>query len=145
MRHNEFGQPIGDVVPGFSPGERLGHPALQAFRRSGCRPPGNADDSYAFHVAGGEAADWTCLPGRWPTDSPAGAAERLRRADPCAFVIIEEGAWSWVSLLMRDRSANRVIEVGPSLIPDRLSARAWPPEAPAVLLAQYVPSKWPPL
>ncbi len=49
--------------------------------------------------ASGELQDWTIFPScRWPTDpGPAGAVDGWRRADPCAFVIIEEvAARSWV-------------------------------------------------
>ena len=64
MRHNEFGQPIGDAVPGFTPGERPGHPVLQGRfcrleRLSAAR---HADDLYAFHGPAAKLQDWTYLP-----------------------------------------------------------------------------------
>ena len=51
MRHNEFGQPIGNAVPGFTPGERPGRPVLQGRfcrleRLSAAR---HGEDLYAFH------------------------------------------------------------------------------------------------
>ena len=64
MRHNEFGQLIGDAVPGFTPGERPERPILQGRfcrleRLSAAR---HAEDLYAFHRPAANLPDWTYLP-----------------------------------------------------------------------------------
>ena len=144
MRHNEFGQPIGDAVPGFTPGERPGHPVLQGRfcrleRLSAAR---HADDLYAFHGPAAKLQDWTYLPRLPVADRQALQAqlERLEASeDPCAFVIIEEGSNQVVGSLslMRIDPANRVIEVGSVTYSDRLKRTRKATEA-QLLLAQYV-------
>ena len=119
MRHNEFGQPIGDAVPGFTPGERPGRPVLQGRfcrleRLSAAR---HGDDLYAFHGPGANLPDWTYVPREPVPDRQTLQAqlERLEASeDPCTFVIIEAASNQVVGsfALMRIDPANRVIEVG---------------------------------
>ena len=144
MRHNEFGQPIGDAVPGFTPGERPGRPVLQGRfcrleRLSAAR---HGEDLYAFHGPGANLADWTYLP-RDPVPDRQTLQAQLERLeaseDPCTFVIIEEGSNQVVGsfALMRIDPANRVIEVGSVTYSDRLKRTRMATEA-QLLLAQYV-------
>ena len=108
MRHNEFGQPIGDAVPGFTPGERPGRPVLQGRfcrleRLSAAR---HGEDLYAFHGPAAKLKDWTYLP-REPVADRQALHEQLTRLeaseDPCTFVIIEEGSNQVVGSFAFDR------------------------------------------
>lgn len=144
MRHNEFGQPIGDAVPGFTPGERPGRPVLQGRfcrleRLSAAR---HGDDLYAFHGPGANLPDWTYVPREPVPDRQTLQAqlERLEASeDPCTFVIIEAASNQVVGsfALMRIDPANRVIEVGSITYSDRLKRTRMATEA-QLLLAQYV-------
>ena len=144
MRHNEFGQPIGDAVPGFTPGERPGRPVLQGrfCRLERLSAAQHGDDLYAFHGPGANLADWTYVPREPVPDRQTLQAqlERLEASeDPCTFVIIEAASNQVVGSfsLMRIDPANRVIEVGSITYSDRLKRTRMATEA-QLLLAQYV-------
>ncbi len=96
MRHNEFGQPIGDAVPGFTPGERPGRPVLQGrfCRLERLSAAQHGDDLYAFHGPGANLADWTYVP-REPVPDRQTLQAQLERleAEGQAWDHLESQPW----------------------------------------------------
>ncbi|MGZ8176551.1 GNAT family N-acetyltransferase [Williamsia sp. SKLECPSW1] len=116
---NEFGQPIGDDVPGWHPPPA---PGAVVLRGSHCTlepldADRHADDLYAAYAAAADDRDWTYIPlgpfasaehfREWAT--PAAAAH-----DPFLFAVIDNATRRPVGTLalMRQDPANGVVEVG---------------------------------
>ena len=119
MRHNEYGQPIGDAVPGWT-----ARPAPTALRIDGrrCRlekldVERHAADLHAAYSAAPDGRDWTYLfvgPFASAADYARYAAEAARSSDPRHYAVIDNASGRAVGTmaLMRIDPAHGVIEVG---------------------------------
>ncbi|WP_225748460.1 GNAT family N-acetyltransferase [Eikenella sp. Marseille-P7795] len=144
MPINEFNQPIGESLPGYTPGER---PTAEVLSGRYCRleklsAARHGADLYAVYGPDSPLPNWTYL----PLDPVADAAElgallhKLEQsADPYYFAIIDQadGRAVGTMALMRVDTANRVIEVGWVIYSERLKRSRIASEA-QFLLSQYV-------
>jgi len=116
---NEYGQPIGSPVPGWSP-QPL--PTAETFDGAYCRlerlnADRHADDLYAAYRTAPDHRDWTYL-NVGPFDDPQAyrqhAETAQRSADPRHYAVIDKRTGKAVGTLalMRIDPNNGVIEVG---------------------------------
>lgn len=144
MVTNEYGQPVGDPVPGWAPvalpdAERLPGQYCTLERLD---PDRHADGLYAEYAAAPDARDWTYLPvGPFPTCESYRdwAIDAARSRDPRHYAVVDNvtGRALGTFALMRHDPANGVIEVGyvvfsPALQRTRISTEA------QYLLMRYV-------
>lgn len=119
MRHNEYGQPIGEPVPGWTP---RAQPTAMQLEGQYCRlerldAARHAADLHAAYAQASDGRDWTYL-FVGPFDSAAGyasyAAEAARSADPRHYAVIDlaTGRAVGTQALMRIDAAHGVIEIG---------------------------------
>lgn len=144
MPVNEFNQPIGESLPGHTPGER---PSAALLSGRYCRleklsAARHGADLYAVYGPDSPLQNWTYL----SLNPVAGVAEldallqRLEQsADPYYFAIVDQADGRTVGTLALQRAdtANRVIEVGWVIYSERLKRSRIATEA-QFLLAQYV-------
>lgn len=119
QRLNEFGQPIGDPVPGWTPRER---PADVTLTGNWCRlepldAARHADDLHAAYSAAPDGRNWTYLStGPFDTidDYRRFAEGAARSTDPKHYAVIDlkTGRAVGTLALMRQDPVNGVIEVG---------------------------------
>jgi len=118
-RHNEYGQSIGPLVPGWTP--RLLPPRRPVEGRYCELEPldaaRHADDLYAAYALAPDGRDWTYLGVERPVDLPSARAHLDRAAqsaDPMHFAVIDKPSGRAVGTLalMRIDPANGAIEVG---------------------------------
>lgn len=117
--HNEYGQPIGEPVTGWTTAPE---PHAETLAGRYCvlqrlDPHRHADDLYAAYAAAPDDRDWTYLL-RGPFHSPqpyrAWVEEAARGSDPRHYAVVDGAtgrALGTLSLMRQDR-ANGVIEVG---------------------------------
>lgn len=119
QRLNEFGQPVGEPVPDWTPRAR---PADVTLTGSRCRlepldAARHADDLYSAYANAPDARDWTYLTAG-PFESRdayrAYAESAAHSADPKHYAVIDLATNRAVGTLalMRQDPANGVIEVG---------------------------------
>lgn len=119
MRTNEYGQAVGDPLPGWTP---VALPDAVRLPGRYCTlehldPEQHADDLYAAYAAAPDARDWTYLPnGPFPTleslrDWATAAAQG---ADPRHYAVIDNATGRALGTLslMRHDPKNGVVEVG---------------------------------
>ena len=144
MPVNEFNQPIGESLPGHTPGER---PSVTLLSGRYCRleklsTARHGADLYAVYGSTSPPQNWTYLSLN-PVASVAELDALLQRleqsADPYYFAIIDQadGRAVGTMALQRADTANRVIEVGWVIYSERLKRSRIATEA-QFLLAQYV-------
>lgn len=117
--HDEFGQPVGDAMPAWTPVPR---PDADSLTGRHCTlerldPTRHADDLYAAYAAAPDGRDWTYLPtGPFPTRQSYRdwAQDAARRTDPRHYAVVDNttGRALGTLALMRHDPANGVIEVG---------------------------------
>ena len=142
VRTNEYGQPIGEPVPGWRP-----VPLPDAARLDGrtCRlerldADRHADDLYAAYAEAPDGRDWTYLDtGPYPTRESyrEWARAAAARADPLHYAVIDAASGQAVgtlSLLRQDPTFG-VIEVGWVMFSRRLQRTPISTEAQALLMA----------
>ncbi|MFJ9517997.1 GNAT family N-acetyltransferase [Kitasatospora sp. NPDC101801] len=119
MRRNEFDQPVGDPLPGWSPRPR---PAAVTLKGDRCRlepldPERHAAELHAAYRSGADERDWTYMYAG-PFES---AAEYYRYAeaaaagtDPRHYAVIDLAAGTAVGTLslMRQDPEHGVVEIG---------------------------------
>ncbi len=116
---NEYGQPVGDLVPGWTPMQR---PEAQRLEGRHCTlerldADRHADELFAAYSSASDGRDWTYMP-VGPFDSfadyRAWAEDAAASTDPLHFAVIAAGSGGAVGTLslMRHDPANGVIEVG---------------------------------
>ncbi|GAA2066807.1 GNAT family N-acetyltransferase [Williamsia deligens] len=119
MRTNEFGQPVGDDVPGWrSPPAPTG----VTLRGTYCTlepldAERHADDLFAAYAAAPDGRDWTYLPlGPFATiqEFRAWAVPAAAAQDPFLFAVVDTATGRAVGTLalMRQDPKNGLIEVG---------------------------------
>ena len=144
MPVNEFNQPIGESLPGHTPGER---PSAALLSGRYCRleklsAARHGADLYAVYGPDSPLQNWTYLSLN-PVASVAELDALLQRleqsSDPYYFAIIDQadGRAVGTMALQRADTANRVIEVGWVIYSERLKRSRIATEA-QFLLAQYV-------
>lgn len=116
---NEFGQPVGVAVPGWTPRQL---PPRTASTGRYCRVEpvsveAHAADLYAAYAEAADGRDWTYLPAERPADLAAYRAFLTKAAaDPDrlhhAIVDLGTGRAVGTAALMRADPANGAIEVG---------------------------------
>ncbi|MBH5330186.1 GNAT family N-acetyltransferase [Eikenella sp. S3360] len=144
MPINEFKQPVGESLPGHTPGER---PSAKVLAGRYCRleklsAARHGADLYAVYGPDSPLPNWTYLPLNPVADTAELDAllHKLEQsADPYYFAIIDQANGQAVGTmsLMRVDTANRVIEVGWVIYSERLKRSRIATEA-QFLLAQYV-------
>ena len=113
-RRNEFGQPVGDPVPGWS---GAAHPLGQVLkgRRVTLRPL-EVGDAPGLHAAyeGQADADWTYLPVERPRtlQEVRDLVEERMSSTAVTHAVLREGIARGVASLMRIDQGNGVIEIG---------------------------------
>jgi RimJ/RimL family protein N-acetyltransferase len=113
-RRNEFGQPVGDPVPGWS---GAAHPPGQVLkgRRVTLRPL-EVGDAPGLHAAyeGQADADWTYLPVERPRtlQEVRDLVEERMASTAVTHAVLREGIACGVASLMRIDQGNGVIEIG---------------------------------
>ena len=113
-RRNEFGQPVGDPVPGWS---GAAHPLGQVLkgRRVTLRPL-EVGDAPGLHAAyeGQADADWTYLPVERPRtlQEVRDLVEERMSSTAVTHAVLREGIACGVASLMRIDQGNGVIEIG---------------------------------
>lgn len=113
-RRNEFGQPVGDPVPGWS---GAAHPPGQVLkgRRVTLRPL-EVGDAPGLHAAyeGQADADWTYLPVERPRtlQEVRDLVEERMSSTAVTHAVLREGIACGVASLMRIDQGNGVIEIG---------------------------------
>ena len=144
MPVNEFNQPIGESLPGHTPGER---PSAVLLSGRYCRleklsATRYGADLYAVYGPDSPLQNWTYLSLN-PVASVAELDALLQRleqsADPYYFAIVDQadGRAVGTMALQRIDPANRVIEDGRVIYSERLKRSRVATEA-QFLLAQYV-------
>lgn len=144
MHINEFNQPIGESLPGYTPGER---PVATLLCGRYCRleklsAERHGMDLYAVYGPASPPQNWTYLSLN-PVASVAELDALLQRlkqsADPYYFAIVDQADGQAVGTmaLQRADTANRVIEVGWVIYSERLKRSRIATEA-QFLLSQYV-------
>lgn len=124
---NEYGQPIGEAVPGWSP---VAPPTAEQIVGHYCRlehldVDRHTDDLHAAYAAAPDHRDWTYLPyGPFPT--PASyrdwATAAAQSVDPRHYAVVDHATGRAVGTLslMRHTPARGVIEVGNVVFSRRL-------------------------
>ena len=118
-RQNEFGQPIGSPLPGWSPPPR---PPREPMTGVFCRlepidPARHADALFAAKTSGGGAEQWTYLP-YGPFQTAAGYRAWMESQclgdDPLFFAVIDPGDEqpAGVASYLRITPAGGTIEIG---------------------------------
>lgn len=116
-RCNEFGQPIGDALPDWTPRPLPPHTPMDGrwCRLEKLDPDRHAAALYAAYREAPDWRDWTYLP-RGPFDTErdytAWAREQAALSDPLHFTVLVEGKPLGSLAHMRIDPANGVIEVG---------------------------------
>lgn len=118
-RSNEYGQPIGPALPGWTPRPTPGSVILEGTwcRIEPFEPPRHADALYAAYRAAPDGRDWTYL-SVGPFDDPHTyrryADSAAASTDPRHYAVIDRktGAAVGTMALMRIDPRNGVIEVG---------------------------------
>jgi RimJ/RimL family protein N-acetyltransferase len=118
-RNNQFGQPIGALVPGWSERPRPPRDTLPGryCRLEPVQVDCHAADLYAAYMEAPDVRDWTYLFAQRPR-TPAAFREYLgglaASEDPLHYVIVDEGTAKPVgtAALMRIEPIHGVIEVG---------------------------------
>lgn len=118
-RTNEFGQPIGPSLPGWTPPPA---PSRVVLRGTHCTlepldVDRHADDLFAAYAAAPDDRDWTYLPlGPFATSEEflAWAEPAAAGQDPLLFAVVDNATGRAVGTLalMRQDPANGVVEVG---------------------------------
>ena len=144
MPTNQYHQPIGDALPGYTPGAR---PAITTLSGRYCRlekldPARHGGDLYAIYGPTAPPANFTYLSIDPAPDRAAHDAHMQRMAasnDPYHLAICEatSGTALGTLALMRIDPANRVIEVGWVCYGDALKRSRLATEA-QYLLMRYV-------
>ena len=144
MPINEFNQPIGESLPGHTPGER---PSAALLSGRYCRleklsAARHGADLYVVYGPDSPLQNWTYLSLN-PVTSVAELDALLKRleqsVDPYYLAIVDQADGQAVGTmaLQRADTANRVIEVGWVIYSERLKRSRIATEA-QFLLAQYV-------
>jgi RimJ/RimL family protein N-acetyltransferase len=139
--HNEFGQPIGPPLPGWSPRPT---PPRAPIEGRFCRvepldPEHHAAQLFAANSEDAEGRNWTYLPyGPFPSFEPflAWVETASRTADPLRHAVIDaaSGQAVGVASLMRIDAAAGVIEVGGITYSPRLQRKPAATEAMYLLM-----------
>ncbi len=122
-RENEFGQPLGDPLPGWTPRP---HPPAQAIEGRFCRiekldPARHGDDLFAADRLAPDARDWTYLGAERPAGREAFQAWletcakpwQETHGDPLFHAIVrQDGRAAGLAAYLRIERGNGVIEVG---------------------------------
>jgi RimJ/RimL family protein N-acetyltransferase len=116
---NEYGQPIGEPMPGWTPRPMPGAVTLEGAycRLEPLDAERHADDLFEAYRAAPDGRDWTYM-GVGPFDDPAvyrrHAEAAARSADPRHYAVIDRKTGKTVGTLalMRIEPAHGVIEVG---------------------------------
>ncbi|MEO8204424.1 MAG: GNAT family protein [Betaproteobacteria bacterium] len=122
-RSNQFGQPIGPEVEGWTARERPTREPMQGryCRLEGVDPARHAADLFAAYMAAPDGRDWTYLFADRPADAAAFRAyldKAAASADPLHYTIVDlaagggKGAALGTAALMRIEPVHGVIEVG---------------------------------
>lgn len=144
IRVNDYGQPIGEPVPGWAPRPLPGAVTLAGSycRLEPLNAEAHADDLYAAYRTAGDHRHWTYL-----FSGPFDAADDYRRhaeaaargTDPRHYAVIDRGTGKAVGTLalMRIDPKNGVIEVGAVMFSPLLQRTPLSTEA-QFLLMTYV-------
>lgn len=123
--HNEFGQPIGEPIPGWTPRPRPPHGPMEGryCRLEKLDPDRHAAPLFAAYREAPDWRDWTYLP-RGPFDAAESyttwAREQAAQNDPLHFAVVVDGEPLGTLAHMRVDPANGVIEVGAIMYAPRL-------------------------
>lgn len=124
-RHNQFGQPIGEDVPGWAPRPWPPQTPMQGryCRLEKLDPDRHGKALYAAYREAPDWRDWTYLP-RGPFDTEgayiAWARENAALNDPWHFTVLVDGEPVGTLAHMRIDPSNGVIEVGAIMYAPRL-------------------------
>jgi RimJ/RimL family protein N-acetyltransferase len=140
-RYNQFGQPIGVAVPGWSARQRPQRGTLSGryCRLEPVKVDLHAADLYEAYMEAPDGRDWTYLFTERP-QSPAAFREYLAglaaSEDPLHYVMIDEGTAKPVgtAALMRIEPIHGVIEVGSITFSPRLKRTRAATEAMYLLM-----------
>jgi RimJ/RimL family protein N-acetyltransferase len=142
QRLNEFGQPIGEPVPGWTPRERPGDVTLTGTwcRLEPLDAARHADDLYAAYRSAPDQRDWTYMAvGPFDTldDYRRYAEGAARSVDPKHYAVIglKTGRAVGTLALMRQDPGNGVIEVGSVTFSPLLKQTPLSTEAQFLLMA----------
>lgn len=136
VRNNEYGQPIGETVPGWTPRPLPGEVILEGrfCRLEPLDSARHADQLYAAYRTAADDRDWTYLfsgPFACAEDYRLHAEKAQRSTDPRHYAVVDRATGKAVGTLalMRIDAVNGVIEVGavtfsPLLARTRLSTEA---------------------
>ncbi|MFF8690873.1 GNAT family N-acetyltransferase [Streptomyces sp. NPDC015144] len=118
-RPNEYGQPVGPSLPGWTGVPAPGRVTLEGrfCRVEPLDVDRHADDLYAAFALAEDGSDWTYMtvgPFDGPADHRAHLEEAARADDPLTYVVVDLGTGRAVGTLalMRQDPSNGVVEVG---------------------------------
>ncbi|WP_377639691.1 GNAT family N-acetyltransferase [Oryzobacter terrae] len=140
VRHNAFGQPVGDAVDAWT-GAPFPPGATLTGRLVTLRPlePGDAGALWSAWEGTSEA-DWTYLPMERPTgvDGTRVVVDEMVGAPTLAYAVLVAGEPAGVLSLMRVDPANGVLEVGAVVLGTPLRRTAGSTEAHRLLMGHVV-------